>query len=120
MSADNILAEAAKTFAERRAVYGDNYKRVGAAMAALFPKGVELKTADDHNRFHIFMLVLVKLSRYCVNWEKGGHQDSIHDAAVYCAMLEDIDDGIAGSKVSDRLRTALSKIQGGKNDQTSN
>jgi hypothetical protein len=120
MSADQILANAAETFAERRKVYGDNYKRVGAAMAALFPNGVELKTADDHNRFHILMLVIVKLSRYCVNWEKGGHQDSIHDAAVYCAMLEDIDDAIVGADVTSRLRAALSKIQGGKNGQTSN
>lgn len=98
MSADKILAEAASTFAARRAVYGDNYKRVGAAMAALFPDGVNLKSKDDHNRFHILMLVVVKLSRYCVNWEKSGHQDSIHDAAVYCAMLESIDAEITGAK----------------------
>lgn len=94
MSADKILAAAAETFAARKAVYGENYKRVGAAMAALFPEGVKLETEEDHNRFHIFALIVVKLSRYCVNWDKGGHQDSIHDAAVYCAMLEDIDEWI--------------------------
>lgn len=91
MSADKILADAAKTFRDRHKVYGDNYKRVGAATQALFPDGVTLKTSNDHDRFHILSLIMVKLSRYCVNWEKGGHPDSIHDAAVYCAMLEDID-----------------------------
>lgn len=74
-------------------------------MAALFPDGVKLETKEDHNRFHIFMLVLVKLSRYCVNWEQGGHQDSIHDAAVYCAMLESIDEGIKEEMLSTLTKT---------------
>ena len=91
---DQILAAAAQVFKDRHEVYGNNYSRVGAAMAGLFPDGVQLKSADDHNRFHILMLVIVKLTRYAVNWEKGGHQDSIRDAAVYCAMLESIDAGI--------------------------
>jgi hypothetical protein len=37
------------------------------------------------------MLIIVKLTRYVINWNQGGHQDSIHDAMVYCAMLEEID-----------------------------
>lgn len=41
--------------------------------------------------FHIFNLIIIKLYRYANNWEKGGHQDSIHDMAVYCAILENID-----------------------------
>lgn len=86
-----ILFEAAKLFKARNAVYSDNYLRAGRALAALFPNGIELKTVDDHNRFQIFNLIIVKLSRYTVNWNEGGHADSIHDAAVYCAMLEAID-----------------------------
>ena len=89
--AAKLLVEAANTYQERNAVYGDNYKRVGAMLDALFPDGLSLKTAHDHERMHIFMLIIVKLSRYCVNWDDGGHKDSIHDAAVYCAMLEEID-----------------------------
>lgn len=88
-----LLREGAETFEQRNKVYGDNYTRVGKALAALLPGGVTLKTPDDHNRFQIFNLIVVKLSRYCVNW-KDGHQDSIHDAMVYCAMLEAIDDEI--------------------------
>lgn len=90
MRADKILLEASKTFTERNAVYGDNWKIVGEVMADLFPNGIPLKTPHDHNRFHILMLLVVKLTRYANNWEKG-HADSIHDAMVYCAMLEMID-----------------------------
>lgn len=92
--ASEFLRDAAKTFDDRNKIYGNNYLNVGGAMAALFPDGVTLKTADDHNRFHIFMLGVVKLSRYCNNWDKGGHADSMHDNTVYSAMLESIDEEI--------------------------
>lgn len=90
MTAADILAEAAKTYLERNKVYGDNFLRVGGALQAFSPDGITLKTKDDHNRFHLFVLAIVKMSRYAVNWEKG-HQDSIHDAVVYGAMLEALD-----------------------------
>jgi hypothetical protein len=89
--ANEILRDAAKKYEERNKVYGDNYLRTGEALKALFPDGLKLETAHDQNRFQIFNLIMVKLSRYVVNWNDGGHQDSIHDAAVYCAMLEAID-----------------------------
>lgn len=101
IEADEILAAAAKTFVERKAVYGYNYKRCGAALAALFPDGVVLKTQDDHDRMHILSLIIVKISRYCVNWDEGGHQDSVHDAMVYCAMLEMIDGFIKAEESGD-------------------
>jgi hypothetical protein len=96
--AAQILAEAAKTFEERHKVYGNNYELVGKAMKAFFPDGVTLKTPEDHERFHIFMLMIVKLTRYVISWDKGGHQDSIHDCTVYGAMLEMIDASIAEKK----------------------
>lgn len=89
-TADIILAEAASTFRTRGKVYKDNYKTVGAVMAALFPEGIVLRSPEDHERFHIFMLVVVKQCRYVKNW-KTGHQDSVHDQTVYSAMLEMID-----------------------------
>lgn len=92
MSADKILSQAAKTFAEKGKIYGDNYLRVGGALTALFPKGLKLETPSDHVRYHIFTWIIGKLSRYAVNWEKGGHQDSIHDAVVYCSILEAYDE----------------------------
>jgi hypothetical protein len=97
-SADVILAEAAETFRERRKVYGKNYRQVGEAMSALFPGGIKLSSVEDQSRYHILLLVVVKLTRYAANWDCGGHQDSIHDAAVYCAMLEAIDLETNGGK----------------------
>ena len=87
----DLLEAAARTFAERSTVYKDNYKKVGEVMSVLFPLGIPLCTADDHNRFHILMLSVVKLTRYAENWNDGGHSDSCLDAAVYWAMLESID-----------------------------
>lgn len=86
-TADQILDEAAKTYRERNKTYGSNYLNVGAAMKGFFPNGVELKTDNDHVRFHIFCWIVGKLSRYANQWENG-HQDSIHDIIVYAAMLE--------------------------------
>lgn len=90
MTTDEILQAAARTFKERAAVYRDNPVRYGNAMLALFPNGLQLNSAEDHHRFHLFALAVVKLTRYAVQWENG-HQDSVRDAAVYLAMLEACD-----------------------------
>lgn len=80
-----LLRKMAETYAERNATYGDNFRRVAPVMRALFPEGVpsELVTTDA---FHLFELILVKLSRFAAS--EFSHRDSIHDAAVYCAMVE--------------------------------
>lgn len=88
---DKILAEAAKTFATRRKVYGENYKKVGPALAALFPDGLTLRTPRDFMRFTLFAIDMTKTSRYANNFSKGGHQDSVHDKIVYAAILESVD-----------------------------
>lgn len=85
-NAADILAAAADTFRERRAIYGDNYIKVGAMFAVLYPDGLTLRTADDFSRFELFMFVIVKLSRFSNS--QMTHVDSIHDACVYAAMLE--------------------------------
>lgn len=89
-NAADILAEMADTFRERNKVYGDNYKRVGAVMEAMFPNGVVLQDAADFNRWHLFELLVVKLTRFA----NSGliHKDSIHDASVYGAMVESLID----------------------------
>ncbi|MCI0552904.1 MAG: hypothetical protein L0287_18285 [Anaerolineae bacterium] len=91
MKADKILAEAARTYRQRSKQYKDNYISVGHVMAALFPNGVTLRTNADHERFHLIMLKIVKLTRYAINFSAGGHEDSIHDDCVYAAMLEATD-----------------------------
>ena len=60
-------------------------------MKILFPKGLDLKTPADFNRYGALNLIITKLIRYCNNWEKP-HQDSIHDLGVYAFILETVDD----------------------------
>lgn len=87
-NASEILLDMAETFRERNKIYGDNYKRVGEVMVALFPNGVELKTKEDFNTWHLFELMIVKLTRFA-NSELT-HVDSIHDCAVYAAMVQSL------------------------------
>jgi hypothetical protein len=84
-NAADILEDMAQTYRERNKVYGDNFKMVAPLMATLFPGGVpsELVVTD---KFHLFELLLVKLSRFAIS--NLSHQDSIHDAGVYAAMVE--------------------------------
>ena len=87
-TAADILAEMADTYRERNKVYGDNYKRVGEVMVALFPEGVTLNTKDEFNVWHLFELMVVKLTRFANSGLT--HEDSIHDLAVYAAMVESL------------------------------
>lgn len=86
------LRENALLYEQRNALYGDNYKLAGKGLSALFPNGVTLKTESDFNRFAIFIHQYTKLSRYAMNFEKGGHPDSLDDQAVYSMMLQELDD----------------------------
>ena len=87
----DCMEEAFKTFKARNKDYGDNYLNHGRVMMALFPKGVNLKTIEDYNRFGIINMLVAKLTRYCQGWPKS-HQDSIHDLGVYAFILESLDD----------------------------
>jgi hypothetical protein len=85
-----VMEDMKETFIQRGKVYGDNYLRIGPVMNALFPDSMEIKDADDFNRLHLFMMILVKLTRLaCCNLK---HKDSIHDIAVYAAMWEAYED----------------------------
>ena len=82
-----ILEKASATFRERNVAYGDNYKRVGPVMMGLFPNGITLNSEKDFERWHLLELIIVKLTRYAVNFKRGGHADSLEDNIVYHAML---------------------------------
>lgn len=88
LDAADILNAMSLTFLERNAVYKDNYKLVGPTMAALFQDGVQLKTPEDFETWHLFELVIVKLARFAAS--NLTHIDSPHDGACYLAMLEAI------------------------------
>jgi hypothetical protein len=95
-----LLMRAAKLYEQRNIVYGDNYKRFGPIMALLFPNGIELKTADDFNRFGIFVQVVAKMTRYAENFNRGGHPDSLNDNSVYSMMLQELDCEIAWREIN--------------------
>lgn len=88
----DILRQAAATFEQRNALYGDSYKSYGNVMVALFPNGLKVNTADDWNRLGVLNMIVSKLTRYAANMEAGGHKDSAHDTIVYAAMLEELTD----------------------------
>lgn len=87
-SVPEILRSAAGTYEARNAVYGDNYKNVGNVMAALFPNGVNLGTPEQFNQWHLLELMVVKLTRFANSGLE--HEDSIHDAQVYGAMVQSL------------------------------
>ena len=89
------LEEAIKTAESRETVYGKGHaghNAHGAALAALFPEGLTLKTPEEFTRFILFALCTMKMARYAKNFTEGGHKDSAHDAGVYSFILEDYDD----------------------------
>lgn len=87
INAGDVLQLMAATYRKRNAIYGDNFRMVGPMMRVLFPSGVPADVLHS-DQFHLFELILVKLSRFAVS--NLQHKDSIHDAAVYAAMIEAI------------------------------
>lgn len=88
------LEDCAQTYHEKHKIYGDNFLIIGQAMAAIFPEGLTVKTANDWNRLHLMLLNMVKVTRYANNYNKGGHEDSLRDSIVYNAMLQYVDEEI--------------------------
>jgi hypothetical protein len=82
-----IMRDMASTFEERNRVYGSNYKMVGPIMKIFFPDGAPPEVLHS-DQFHLFELKIVKLSRFAISGLT--HLDSIHDDAVYSAMIESI------------------------------
>lgn len=90
-SVPDALAKLGDLYWQRNLVYGDDYKRHGEIMVALFPDGITLKTESDFNRWSCFKEMVTKLGRYAKNFERGGHAESLDDAAVYSQMLKELD-----------------------------
>lgn len=89
-SVPEILRAMASTYEQRNALYGNNYKRIGLTFVTLFPEGLTVRTADEWNRLFVLLQIVGKVSRHTAQWKAGGHQDSLHDAAVYAAMAEEL------------------------------
>lgn len=86
------LADLASIYAERNAIYGDDFRRYGRVMMALFPAGVVVTNERDANRLGILTQMVAKFGRYCANFNAGGHPDSLDDLAVYSQILSLVDD----------------------------
>lgn len=91
MTVDQMLQEAAELFADRNAEYGNSFEEFGRIMRAFFPGGISVITEKDMNRLMLLLYLMGKLHRYTQNFEKGGHEDSLKDIAVYATMLRYID-----------------------------
>lgn len=84
-TADKILNQMLQIYNERGAEYGTNYTLIGDILQALYPDGITLKTPAEHNRFHIFSMVLLKATRLAKT--NFTHKDSALDMALYAAIL---------------------------------
>lgn len=88
-SPSDIMKAMAETFAKRNKVYGDNYLSFGAVMVALHGAAPLCPvTAHEHNVAGLWIQIVSKLTRFA----NSGcmHVDSVHDLAVYAAMLESV------------------------------
>jgi len=86
-----ILSRLEKLYKDRNAEYGENFRVVGKVIEALFHDPPELFTEQDWNRWHLFELAIVKLTRYVEHYDKGGHKDSIEEMIVYLGMVAMLD-----------------------------
>lgn len=92
ISPDQALIQMAKTFKAKNEEYGDTYHQHGKIIMALFPDGVPAQEDEaDAIRFGILTMIVSKLCRYVVNYENGGHEDSLNDLSIYAQMLAEVD-----------------------------
>jgi hypothetical protein len=84
------LRKAAAIYEERNKLYGDNYKNWGKVALPLL-KEIDVKTESDFSRLGILVQIISKLTRYTENFNRGGHDDSLDDMAVYAMMLKELD-----------------------------
>jgi hypothetical protein len=96
-NASTLLGEMQQTFAERGRVYGSSYVRAGKVLKALIPDGVVVETESDYAIMATLGIIVHKLCRALnpkglspVRISQLDHQDSIHDAAVYAAIWEEL------------------------------
>jgi len=85
-----MLCSAADIYEQRNKIYGNNYFRFGTVAREILGN-IELKSAEDFNRFGILVQILAKITRYGENFKRGGHDDSLDDLAVYAMMLKELD-----------------------------
>jgi hypothetical protein len=86
------LAALVKLREEKEKEYGDDYKRVGRVLAALFNDSLHLDGPEDFGRIALLVMMQTKLMRYATNFHNGGHEDSLRDLGVYSALAAELDE----------------------------
>lgn len=100
-SVPDVLRDAAGTFQERNAAYGDAWRGLGGVLRAMWPEGLRLGSEEEFGRFALLVMGVGKLHRYARSFASG-HIDSARDAAVYAAMLEVMTRGAHGEPLEPR------------------
>lgn len=98
-SVPQALADLGALFEERNALYKNNYFHFGEVLTGMFPEGLTLKTAEEFNRFALFLQIVHKSTRYANAMLSGGHADSCDDTSVYSQMLREFDGVMAEQKL---------------------
>ena len=93
-SVPDRLAALGALFEKRNSFYRSSWHEAGDVLKAIFPRGISLKTSEDFGRFAIVHLLVGKLHRYALMFDRGGHADSLDDLAVYSQMLRELDETI--------------------------
>lgn len=105
---DQRLIDAAALFMQRNKQYGDNYRTIGPVLAAMFPDGLHVGGAEEMQRVFTIVMVVMKITRYAQNIDRGGHQDSLDDMSVYSMMAaytDELDLQITKSMAQEPLST---------------
>jgi hypothetical protein len=92
VSVPDRLNALAKIYRARAKVYQKDYHHLGESLLAMFPDGLHLETAEEFNRFALFVHLHGKVMRYAQNMKRSGHADSLSDAAVYAMLMQECDD----------------------------
>lgn len=87
---DELIGKA-DLYRQRNKLYGDNYKRFGPIMKLLLPMNTIPTDPHTLNRLGILIQIIAKVTRYCQQFDKGGHVDSLDDLSVYSMMLKELD-----------------------------
>lgn len=88
VTAADRLDAMAQTFRERNGVYRDNFRKVPEMVKVLFGEDGPPSSLVLRPEWHLFELMLVKLTRFTQT--ELTHADSIHDIAIYGAMIDAI------------------------------
>ena len=83
------LVELMETHKEKSDEYKDTIDTFGDVMMALFRDELWLHETD-YARFGLLVQIISKVVRYTKNIDTG-HQDSLHDLAMYAILLKEYD-----------------------------